>query len=59
MSCMTRLCPAQAVCADYVGSKWDLARKTGLYLSEDEARYLFRQFITAVAYCHHHCVAHR
>jgi len=57
--CLVMEYAAGQVLTDYVGSKWDLARKTGLYLSEDEARYLFRQFITAVAYCHHHCVAHR
>ena len=31
----------------------------GLFLSEDEARYFFKQFLAAVKYCHRHCVAHR
>jgi serine/threonine-protein kinase SRK2 len=43
----------------YVADKWQHAQQTGLFLSEDEARYYFRQFVTAVAYCHAHNVAHR
>mmetsp|Transcript_12691 Transcript_12691/g.38257 ORF Transcript_12691/g.38257 Transcript_12691/m.38257 type:complete len:418 (+) Transcript_12691:2731-3984(+) len=43
----------------YVADKWQHAQQTGLFLSEDEARFYFRQFITAVAYCHEHSVAHR
>lgn len=43
----------------YVANKWQHAQQTGLFLSEEEARYYFRQFITAVAYCHSHSVAHR
>mmetsp|Transcript_11499 Transcript_11499/g.34542 ORF Transcript_11499/g.34542 Transcript_11499/m.34542 type:complete len:421 (+) Transcript_11499:87-1349(+) len=43
----------------YVADKWQHAQQTGLYLSEDEARFYFRQFLTAVAYCHEHSVAHR
>jgi serine/threonine-protein kinase SRK2 len=42
-----------------VQDKWQHAQQTGLFLSEDEARYYFRQFVTAVAYCHAHNVAHR
>jgi len=42
-----------------VADKWQHAQQTGLFLSEDEARYYFRQFVTAVAYCHAHNVAHR
>ena len=48
-----------AAWADYVTAKWSQAQRTGLYLSEDEARFLFHQFITAVAYCHGKSVAHR
>mmetsp|Transcript_11498 Transcript_11498/g.34535 ORF Transcript_11498/g.34535 Transcript_11498/m.34535 type:complete len:420 (+) Transcript_11498:87-1346(+) len=43
----------------YVADNWKHEQQTGLYLSEDEARFFFRQFITAVAYCHAHSVAHR
>lgn len=43
----------------YVADKWQHAQQFGLFLSEEEARYYFRQFITAVAYCHAHSVAHR
>lgn len=42
-----------------MADKWQHAQQTGLFLSEDEARYYFRQFVTAVAYCHAHNVAHR
>lgn len=42
-----------------MADRWQHAQHTGLYLSEDEARFYFRQFITAVAYCHAHSVAHR
>lgn len=43
----------------YVAERWQHAQTSGLFLSEDEARYFFRQFIGAVEYCHGHCVAHR
>jgi len=43
----------------YVANKWQEAQKKGLFLSEDEANYFFRQFISAVKYCHLHSVAHR
>lgn len=43
----------------YVADKWQHAQHTGLFLSEEEARFYFRQFINAVAYCHAHNVAHR
>ena len=31
----------------------------GLYITEDEARFFFKQFIGAVEYCHKHNVMHR
>merc|ERR1711977_403803 len=34
-------------------------RAKGLYLDEDEALYFFRQFISAVEFCHNHRVMHR
>jgi len=43
----------------YVAERWQRAQAAGLFLSEDEARYFFRQFVDAVSYCHGHCVAHR
>ncbi|CAL5218912.1 g658 [Coccomyxa viridis] len=43
----------------YVANRWQVAQHTGLFLSEDEARYFMRQFIPAVDYCHKHNVAHR
>lgn len=43
----------------YVAKKHIESKQTGLYCSEDEARYFFRQFISAVAYCHRNSVAHR
>lgn len=43
----------------YVADKWQKAQALGLFLSEDEARYFFKQFLSAVKYCHTHCVAHR
>ncbi len=48
-----------AAWAEYVSAKWSQAQRTGLFLSEDEARFLFHQFITAVAFCHGKSVAHR
>ncbi len=43
----------------YVADKWRKAQELGLFLSEDEARYFFKQFLAAVEYCHSHLVAHR
>lgn len=43
----------------YVADKWKIAQAQGLFLSEDEARYFFKQFLSAVNYCHSHMVAHR
>jgi len=43
----------------YVADKWQKAQALGLFLSEHEARYFFKQFLSAVKYCHVHCVAHR
>ncbi|KAK9806506.1 hypothetical protein WJX73_005212 [Symbiochloris irregularis] len=43
----------------FVAERWQGAQQSGLFLQEDEARYFFRQFITAVEYCHKHNVAHR
>jgi serine/threonine-protein kinase SRK2 len=48
----------------YVSKRYEtnedtLGRAKGLYLSEDEALYFFRQFISAVEYCHKHNVMHR
>lgn len=43
----------------YVADKWQKAQALGLFLSEDEARYFFKQFLSAVKYCHSHLVAHR
>ncbi len=56
---MQRCHVANGAGVGYVSDKWQHAQRTGLYLSEDEARFYFRQFITAVAYCHGHSVAHR
>ncbi|KAK9833495.1 hypothetical protein WJX84_007710, partial [Apatococcus fuscideae] len=50
---------AGASLTSYVAEKWQAAQHTGLFLTEDEARYFFRQFVGAVEYCHLHCVAHR
>eukprot|EP00884_Botryococcus_braunii_P002617 jgi/Botrbrau1/12356/Bobra.0239s0007.2 len=43
----------------YVAEHWHHGQQHGLFLTEDEARYLFRQFIDAVDFCHEHFVAHR
>jgi len=43
----------------YVADKWKEAQQRGLFLSEDEARFFFKQFLSAVNYCHHHRVVHR
>eukprot|EP01026_Neomeris_dumetosa_P041995 TRINITY_DN34879_c0_g1_i2.p1 TRINITY_DN34879_c0_g1~~TRINITY_DN34879_c0_g1_i2.p1 ORF type:complete len:419 (+),score=37.78 TRINITY_DN34879_c0_g1_i2:178-1434(+) len=45
---------------NYVSDRWNSTpERGGLFLSENEARYFFIQFITAVEYCHSHNVAHR
>lgn len=52
-------------CADggsmtaFVSERFKGAAKSELLLQEDEALYLFKQFISAVAYCHKHNLAHR
>ncbi|KAL3154733.1 hypothetical protein ABBQ38_011281 [Trebouxia sp. C0009 RCD-2024] len=43
----------------YVADKWQHADPSGLVMSEDEARYFFKQFISAISYCHRHRIAHR
>lgn len=43
----------------YVSERFNNSHSTGLFLSEDEARFFFRQFISAVSYCHKNNVAHR
>eukprot|EP01025_Chloroclados_australasicus_P057464 TRINITY_DN7162_c0_g1_i1.p1 TRINITY_DN7162_c0_g1~~TRINITY_DN7162_c0_g1_i1.p1 ORF type:complete len:429 (-),score=26.56 TRINITY_DN7162_c0_g1_i1:444-1730(-) len=44
----------------YVSDRWNSTpERGGLFLSEDEARYFFIQFVLAVEYCHSHNVAHR
>ena len=43
----------------YVGACWEKAQPHSLVLPEDEVLYLFKQFISAVAYCHSHTIAHR
>ena len=48
------------VVMEYVsgGELFDLIQLKGK-LSEDEARFYFRQIISGVEYCHHYLVAHR
>lgn len=44
----------------YVTDRWDTTHeRDGLFLSEDEARYFFRQYTDAVDYLHRNKVAHR
>ncbi|DBA66108.1 TPA: hypothetical protein ACH3X2_003106 [Trebouxia sp. C0005] len=43
----------------YVADKWQSADPSGLVMAEDEARYFFKQFISAISYCHQHHIAHR
>lgn len=42
-----------------VAEAWTQAKPGGLVVSEDRARFLFRQSIEAVNYCHRHYIAHR
>lgn len=45
---------------EFVMSRFDTVHlRNGLCLDEDEARYFFRQLLSAVEYCHSHQVAHR
>eukprot|EP01025_Chloroclados_australasicus_P047534 TRINITY_DN533_c0_g1_i1.p1 TRINITY_DN533_c0_g1~~TRINITY_DN533_c0_g1_i1.p1 ORF type:complete len:422 (-),score=65.27 TRINITY_DN533_c0_g1_i1:537-1802(-) len=45
---------------NYVADRWQTTQERGgLFLTEDEARFLFKQFLSAVEYCHSHRVAHR
>lgn len=57
--CLVMECASGGSLTSYVADKWQKAQALGLYLSEDEARYMFKQFLSAVKYCHAHCVAHR
>lgn len=43
----------------FITQKFRECRGVGLLMSEDEARYFFKQIISAVDYCHRHHVAHR
>mmetsp|Transcript_7770 Transcript_7770/g.19278 ORF Transcript_7770/g.19278 Transcript_7770/m.19278 type:complete len:422 (-) Transcript_7770:514-1779(-) len=44
----------------YVTEKWDTTGlRNGLFLTEDEARYIFKQFLSAVDFLHKNHVAHR
>lgn len=44
----------------YVSDRWETVHERGgLFLAEDEALFFFKQFISAVEYCHKHHVAHR
>ena len=43
----------------YVADRWKEAQAKGLFLTEDEARYFFKQFLSAVNYCHMHSIVHR
>ncbi|KAF5839520.1 kinase-like domain-containing protein [Dunaliella salina] len=45
---------------EYVTDKWESTpSRNGLFLAEDEARYFFKQFLSAVEYLHANHVAHR
>lgn len=48
-----RRCPTRVV------RRLCFCRGVGLLLQEDEARYMFRQIVMAVDYCHKHHVVHR
>eukprot|EP00890_Picochlorum_soloecismus_P005411 jgi/Picsp_1/5871/NSC_03229-R1_kinase-like protein len=45
--------------AEHVASRVPIAEKTGLVLSEEEARFVFRQIIDAVDFMHRNHTAHR
>lgn len=57
--CLVMECAEGGSLTSYVADKWQKAQAAGLFLSEDEARYFFKQFLSAVSYCHAHNVAHR
>ncbi|KAL6779334.1 SNRK2I [Auxenochlorella protothecoides x Auxenochlorella symbiontica] len=57
--CLVMECAEGGSLTSYVADKWQKAQALGLFLSEDEARYFFKQFLSAVSYCHAHNVAHR
>lgn len=57
--CLVMEMAAGGSLTSYVADKWQKAQAQGLFLSEDEARFFFKQFLSAVKYCHSHCVAHR
>eukprot|EP00884_Botryococcus_braunii_P018775 jgi/Botrbrau1/5581/Bobra.97_2s0012.1 len=44
---------------DYVADRWEAGKKSGLFLTEGEARYFFRQFVNAVEFLHTHNIVHR
>eukprot|EP01023_Acetabularia_acetabulum_P014565 TRINITY_DN17113_c0_g2_i1.p2 TRINITY_DN17113_c0_g2~~TRINITY_DN17113_c0_g2_i1.p2 ORF type:complete len:183 (-),score=33.79 TRINITY_DN17113_c0_g2_i1:45-593(-) len=40
---------------NYVADRWQTTQERGgLFLTEDEARFFFKQFLSAVEYCHSH-----
>lgn len=44
----------------FVSERWDSSHeRNGLFLTEQEARFIFKQFLSAVEYIHSHKVAHR
>jgi len=46
--------------AKYVSDKWKTSQeRNGLFLTEEEARFILKQFLSAVEYIHKHKVAHR
>lgn len=57
--CLVMECAMGGSLTAYVADKWQEAQAKGTFLSEDEARYVFKQFLSAVSYCHAHNVAHR
>lgn len=45
---------------DCVAARWESAlERGGMHLSEPEARFFFRQLVSALEYCHANHVAHR
>eukprot|EP00210_Caulerpa_lentillifera_P007428 g7099.t1 len=44
----------------FVSDRWETAHeRNGLFLTEEEARFIFKQFLSALEYIHYHKVAHR